>query len=170
MQHLRGESLQPHEMLWLDEGVGLCAAMSRALLRNGHVKHPLLGTAKTSREFPAVLCLRSSSLINSLFNFVSRRMSQHDPKKLEFIYNLRSRRPGSFGSPKGAKSSALTSYIPLTLTPIHLLTFGKGSDAPLAGRPGRPPAGRWMASSVVMRGHKGGQQLESDYFEREVGA
>jgi len=30
------------------------------------------------------------------FQRISRRfMPQHDPKKLEFIYNLRSRRPGA---------------------------------------------------------------------------
>lgn len=74
---------------------------------------------------------------------------------------MRSRRPGSFGTLKGTPLSNHSSFVPL-------LICAKDGDAapPLRGR---PTAGRWLASSVVMRGHRGGgQQLQSDYFEREV--
>jgi hypothetical protein len=103
MQHLRGESLQPHELLWLDEGVGLYVLSTPNVIWSIYqlyICQVRQGLPENFASFHA-----SGKLLR---NFDTQSLGltpllQHDPKKLEFIYNLRSRRPGASSALKGLK-------------------------------------------------------------------
>ena len=111
-QHLRGESLQPHELLWLDEGVGLYVPL---YFNDCHYPPFFCPTAlafcRYGKDFQRIsrrFMPQASPLIHSRpCRPASHRTPQHDPKKLEFIYYLRSRRPGTSGIIKSAYSSML---------------------------------------------------------------
>ncbi len=81
----------------------------------------------TGRNFATLLTFFFQ---NTRFSFVSHRIFQHDPKKLEFIYNLRSRRPGTSGIPKGNRLS--NAFILLSISQTRHRQRGCDGIAPRA--------------------------------------